>query len=99
MCTKLDNNTKRDWKMSKLSSELPTLKEIRDFLSGRCAVLESLQNQGHSAKGFSRNKSRAQGSGNSSASFISTKKFKDNGYNTCYFCKKAGHYIDSMLHF
>lgn len=31
--TKLDSSTKRDWKVSKLTSELPTLDEIRDFLS------------------------------------------------------------------
>lgn len=40
--TKLDSLTHREWELTTKHSELPTLKELTDFLQKRCQVLENL---------------------------------------------------------
>lgn len=48
--TKLDQASKREWKLLKKSSDLPTLKELISFLKERCRSLESLEDSRHKSQ-------------------------------------------------
>ncbi|XP_011862827.1 PREDICTED: uncharacterized protein LOC105559270, partial [Vollenhovia emeryi] len=47
--SKFDTNTAREWQSTLEGSELPTLKQLFDFLSHRCRVLESTDKSASSA--------------------------------------------------
>jgi hypothetical protein len=41
----LDNQTKREWEISVLNDESPSINDMKLFLKGRCDLLETLENQ------------------------------------------------------
>lgn len=78
ICLKFDSITKRDWECFKCEQELPTIKDISNFLKQKCEMLEKLDMCSEVT-----NKGKVRG--NSSRTFAT---LHENNKIKCYYCQK-----------
>jgi len=84
---KLDSLTLREWRTSLAGNELPSLKQLLDFIAHRCQVLESITRAGCTSARKVEAKSQPNAKRTSCAATVKPKCNFCQGEHVIYYCK------------
>ncbi|XP_030757751.1 uncharacterized protein LOC115883521 [Sitophilus oryzae] len=86
MCSKFASTTQRDWEINKYESDLPTMKDLSNYLQLKCEMLENLEMSNKDAN--KNNKQNKKYFRDTSNNYHSTNK-QDNNKFKCYYCQQS----------
>ncbi|XP_012056217.1 PREDICTED: uncharacterized protein LOC105619304 [Atta cephalotes] len=87
LTSKLDSLTLREWRTSLAGNELPSLKQLLDFIAHRCQVLEPITRAGSTSARKVEAKSQPNAKRSSCAATIKLKCNFYQGEHVIYYCK------------